>query len=143
MNARRTLTLLTLCTLPWLAPTAHAAEAEGIQVETILQSTTSWDGTAYPAYPTGQTELTVLKITIAPHTTLPWHTHPMPNAAYVQSGELTVEKAEGGETRKLVSGDVLPEMVNSSHRGYTGDQPVVLIVFYAGEKRMPLSKKVY
>ena len=85
MTLNKTLALLTLCTLPWLASTAHAADAEGVQVETILQSTTSWDGTAYPAYPTGQTELTVLKITIAPHTTLPWHTHPMPNAAYVLS----------------------------------------------------------
>ena len=143
MTLNKTLALLTLCAMPWLATTAHAVEGEGIQIETILQSTTSWDGTTYPAYPTGQAELMVLKITIAPHTTLPWHTHPMPNAAYVQSGELTVEKADGGQTRKLVSGDVLPEMVNSSHRGYTGDQPVVLIDFYAGEKRMPLSKKVF
>lgn len=140
MPVNKSLSLLALCALPWLACSAHAADASGVQVEPLLQSTTSWDGTVYPAYPKGQPELTVLKITIAPHTALPWHTHPMPNAAYVLSGELTVEKADGGLTRKLVSGDVLPEMVNASHRGYTGDQPVVLIVFYAGEKRMPLSQ---
>jgi hypothetical protein len=41
MTLNKTLALLTLCALPWLASTAHAAEAEGIQVETILQTTTS------------------------------------------------------------------------------------------------------
>ena len=105
-----------------------------------MQSTTSWDSVPYAAYPTGQTELTVLRITNAPHTTLPWHTHPMPNAAYVLSGELTVEKADSGLKRQLVAGDVLPETVNSTHRGYTGEQPVVLLVFYAGAQRVPLSR---
>ena len=100
----------------------------------------SWDGTAYQAYPAGPPELTVLKISIAPNTALPWHTHPMPNAAYVVSGELLVEKQEGGATKRLVAGDVLPEMVHARHRGVTGASGVVLIVFYAGTKGMPLSE---
>jgi quercetin dioxygenase-like cupin family protein len=140
MILKKTLTVLALCVGAFATTSARAADAAGVNVELLMQSTTSWDGVPYAAYPAGQTELTMLKITIAPHTTLPWHTHPMPNAAYVLSGELTVEKAEGGLKRQLVAGDVLPETVNSTHRGYTGDRPVVLLVFYAGAQRVPLSR---
>ena len=140
MTLKKNLALLALCVSAFATTSACAAEASGVKVDVLMQSTTSWDSVPYPAYPTGQTELTMLKITIAPHTTLPWHTHPMPNAAYVLSGELTVEKAEGGLKRQLVAGDVLPETVNSTHRGHTGDQPVVLLVFYAGAQRVPLSR---
>lgn len=140
MNLQRTLAALALCFCAFATASARAAEASGIKVDVLMQSTSSWDGVPYAPYPAGQTELTMLKITIAPHTTLPWHTHPMPNAAYVLSGELTVEKAEGGLKRQLVAGDVLPETVNSTHRGYTGEQPVVLLVFYAGAQRVPLSR---
>jgi len=121
--------------------TVNAREPQpSVQAETLLRTGSSWDGVAYTAYPAGQPELTVLKITIAPHTSLPWHTHPMPNAAYVLSGEITVEKKENGQKKVLSVGQVLPEMVNELHRGTTGDQPVELIVFYAGTKDMPLSQ---
>ena len=110
-----------------------------VQIETLMQSSSSWDGQPYKTYPAGPPELTMLKITIPANTGLPWHTHPMPNAAYVLSGALTVQKKETGETKLLIAGQVLPEMVDELHRGYTGDTPVVLIVFYAGTKGMPLS----
>jgi quercetin dioxygenase-like cupin family protein len=119
---------------------ALAKEPASVQMETLLRSGTSWDGTPYTTYPQGAPELTVLKITIPPHSSLPWHTHPMPNAAYVLSGQITVEKKENGEKKLLTVGQVLPEMVDALHRGTTGDEPVVLIVFYAGIKDMPLSK---
>jgi quercetin dioxygenase-like cupin family protein len=122
------------------AGAAQAKEPAKVQMETLLRSGTSWDGTPYTAYPQGAPELTVLKITIPPHSSLPWHTHPMPNAAYVLSGQITVEKKENGEKKVLTVGQVLPEMVDALHRGTTGDLPVVLIVFYAGIKEMPLSK---
>lgn len=111
-----------------------------VQTETLMRSSQSWDGQPYKSYPDGPPELTILKISIPPNTELPWHTHPMPNAAYVLSGELTVQKKETGETRLLTAGQVLPEMVDELHRGYTGDMPVVLIVFSAGTKGMPLSR---
>jgi quercetin dioxygenase-like cupin family protein len=117
-----------------------AKEPVSVQMDTLLRSDTSWDGTPYTTYPQGAPELTVLKITIPPHSSLPWHTHPMPNAAYVLSGQITVEKKENGEKKLLTVGQVLPEMVDALHRGTTGDEPVVLIVFYAGIKDMPLSK---
>jgi len=116
-----------------------APAASGIQVETLLKADSSWDGVAYAAYPEGRPELTVVRLTIPPHTTLPWHTHPMPNAAYVVSGQIVVEKQADGRKRTLGAGQVLAEMVDTPHRGITGDEPVVLMVFYAGAPDMPLS----
>jgi quercetin dioxygenase-like cupin family protein len=111
-----------------------------IQSETLLQSSSSWDGEPYIAYPAGQPELSVLKITIPPHTQLKWHTHPMPNAAYILSGELTVERKADDKTHHFTAGQVVAETVDALHRGVTGDAPVTLIVFYAGIEGMPLSK---
>jgi quercetin dioxygenase-like cupin family protein len=107
----------------------------------LLQADHSWDGTRYRKYPGGQPQLTLLKIDIPPHTTLPWHIHPMPNAAYVVSGTLHVESMDGRHRKTLHAGDVLPEMVGIAHRGRTDDSAVELLVFYAGAKGMPLSIK--
>lgn len=131
-------TLLATLALPYIAQ-AKTPPNNGVTVEKLLEADKSWDGTQYPAYPTGTTQLTILKITVAPNTTLAWHEHPMPNAAYMLSGELTVEKKSDGKTRHLKAGDALPEMVDIIHRGYTGDKEAQLIVFYAGNTEQPLS----
>jgi quercetin dioxygenase-like cupin family protein len=117
-----------------------ADKSSPIQVETLLQTTTAWDGSEYKAYPEGKPQLTVVKIKIAPHTTMPWHMHPMPNVGYVLSGEITVEKMDGSARRHFVAGQAIPETVDTAHRGVTGDSPVELIVFYPGVPDMPLSK---
>ena len=111
-----------------------------IEREILLQSSTSWDGTPYSAYPEGTPELTLLRLKIPANTQLPWHSHPMPNAAYIVSGELTVETREGGLKRTLKQGQTLAEMVGTVHRGATGDAPVELLVFYAGKHGLPLSQ---
>jgi quercetin dioxygenase-like cupin family protein len=112
----------------------------GINVEKLLETEKSWDGILYKEYPMGTPQLSVLKITVAPNTSLAWHEHPTPNAAYVLNGVLTVEKKATGEKCLLKAGEVLPEMVDSAHRGYTGQEGVTLVVFYAGQKGLPLSK---
>jgi len=69
-----------------------SAAAEGaslqspITIERLAQSTSSWDGAPYEAYPSGQSQITVLQFTIAPHTVMTWHSHPMPSAGYVLAG---------------------------------------------------------
>jgi quercetin dioxygenase-like cupin family protein len=123
----------------WAYVVAAAGQQPDVKSETLLQSSSAWDGAPYEAYPKGAPELSVLRITIPPHSTMKWHTHPMPNAAYIVSGELTVEEASG-KHRHFVAGQVLPETVNTVHRGVTGDEAAVLIVFYAGVKGMPLSE---
>jgi len=112
-----------------------------IKSETLLHSSSAWNGVSYEAYSKGAVELSVLRITIPPHSKLKWHTHPMPNAAYIISGEITLEQQGVNMKRHFVAGQVVPEMVNTLHRGITGDQAVVLIVFYAGVQGMPLANK--
>jgi quercetin dioxygenase-like cupin family protein len=138
---RIAIALFLVCfTIPAFAEQANNPESA---VSTVLIKTErSWDGTLYKDYPAGQPQLTLLKIIIPAHTTLPWHTHPMPNAAYVLCGNLHVESTDGHHKTTLHAGDVLPEMVGSAHRGYTDNSPVELIVFYAGVKGMLTATKV-
>ena len=119
----------------WLAvalTTVQSSRAADAISETLLKTTKSWDGTPYKAYPSGQPEITVLRIYVPPHSTLAWHYHPVINAAYVLSGELTVQRRDNDQRQAIHAGQVLPEMVDNAHRGYTGDQSATLIVFYAG-----------
>jgi hypothetical protein len=109
-------------------PIAESAPLSAIGIETLVQSNSAWDATPYARYPNGQPLLSVLRITIPPHTTLEWHSHPMPNAGYVLSGELTLEERDG-VTKHFVAGQAM-----------TGEVPAILIVFYAGAPGLPLSQ---
>ena len=102
------------------------------QREVLLQTTQSWNGKPYTHYPTGQPQLTTLKVTIAAHTSLPWHTHPIPNAVYVLSGTLTLHDRASGKTLVVHQGQAVAESVDDVHRGEAGDEPAVLLITYAG-----------
>ena len=115
------------------------AETSGVISETLLRTSSAWNNVPYQAYAEGVPELVVRKITIPAHGVLRWHQHPMPTAAYVLSGEITVEEPDG-KTQRFTAGQVIPEPVNTVHRGVVGDEEAVFIVFYAGVKEMPLSK---
>jgi quercetin dioxygenase-like cupin family protein len=128
--------VLLTSSLPRLAAAENGSPP--IQVETLIQSTSSWDGTPYKVYPAGQPQITVLKITIPPHTMMKWHSHPMPNAGYILSGELTIEKKDGTK-KHFVAGQAAAETVDSIHRGITGAEPLVIIVFYPGTPGMPVT----
>lgn len=108
-----------------------------VEREVLLQSSSSWDGTPYTAYPDGRPELSVLKIIIPANSALGWHSHPIPNAAYIAKGELTIE-IQDGKSKTFTQGEVLPEVVDIIHRGKTGDQPTELVIFYAGSPGIPL-----
>ena len=127
-----------------LLPEASAGENRqpAVQSETLLRTGSSWDGEPYKSYPSGQPELSILKITLAPHTELEWHSHPIPNAAYIVSGELTLERKKDGKKQRFVAGQALSETVDTVHRGVAGDEPVVLIVFYAGNSGTPLTQQL-
>jgi quercetin dioxygenase-like cupin family protein len=109
------------------------------QRETLLQTTQSWNGKRYTHYPTGQPQLTTLKVTIAPHTSLPWHSHPFPNAVYVLSGALTLHDRASGKTVVVHQGQSVGESVDDVHRGEAGDDPAVLLITYAGTPGVPTS----
>jgi quercetin dioxygenase-like cupin family protein len=135
------LTLRTLASLAFVSFSfaAEHTSPKSIKIETLANTTSAWDGAPYKSYPAGQPQLSVLKITIAPHTTMKWHSHSMPNAGYILSGELTIEK-EDGTKKHFVAGQAVAETTGETHRGITGEKPVVLIVFYAGTPGLPLSR---
>jgi quercetin dioxygenase-like cupin family protein len=107
--------------------------------EILLQATQSWNGKPYTHYPTGQPQLTTIKLTIAPHTALPWHTHPFPNVVYVISGTLTLHDKASGKTLVVHQGQAVGESVDDVHRGESGDEPTVLLITYAGTPGVPTS----
>jgi quercetin dioxygenase-like cupin family protein len=81
------------------------------QREILLETTQSWNGKPYTHYPTGQPQLTTIQMTIAPHTALPWHTHPFPNSVYVLSGTLTLRDKATGKTQVVHQGQAVGESV--------------------------------
>ena len=130
---------ITLC-----CPTAQADGphyANQVVVEKVVQSAKSWNGNQLPAYPKGQPEVTLLKITIPPKTRLPVHKHTVINTGLLLSGELTVVSKKG-ETLKLKAGDPIVELVEDWHYGINEtDKEAVIVVFYAGIKGQPITIK--
>ena len=125
--------------LPGCASAQGVPLQSQIRIERLVQSSSAWDATPYRRYPDGQPLISVLRITVAPHTALEWHSHPMPNAAYVLSGEVTLERRDGIREH-FVAGQALTETVDRIHRGVTGETSVVLVVFYAGTPGLALSQ---
>ena len=123
----------------WLIPALLEAREPQTEVQQILQTTHSWEGTNYQSYPTGQPQLTVLRIKVPPNTALHWHHHPVISVGYVLSGELTLEKKDTGERTTVHAGQALGETVQTTHRGFTTNEPVELIVFYAGQVGIPIT----
>jgi quercetin dioxygenase-like cupin family protein len=140
---RNLLPLMVLSSLLWLTAAAGEAYARDphVRADQLLQTTRSWDGREYTRYVTGQPEITILRISIPPNTALDWHEHPMISAGYVVSGQITLEIRDTRQRKTLHAGQALAESVDTIHRGYTTDQPVELIVFYAGAAGLPLSIK--
>ena len=141
--SRHRIAALALITAATSLSSAYAQSAAttvaSAQREVLLQADHSWNGVPYTQYPKDRPQLTMLKLTIAPHSALPWHTHPFPNAGYVLSGTLTVHDKVSGKTKVFHQGDAFAETVNDVHRGETGDEPVVLLVTYAGTPGVPTS----
>ena len=131
--------LLSATILLLVAGPAQAAMEQVVQSSILVKSTTAWNGRAYERFGEGRPELTVAKVTIPPHTRLPWHSHPMPSVGYILSGHITVEDRETGRKKLFKAGEAIPEQVGAAHRGLTDDEPVVIIVTYAGTSGQPLS----
>ncbi len=118
------------------------AEYSGeIQVETLARAEQSWDGQLLTAYPTTQPEITVLRIQVPPGSQLPRHKHPLINAGFLVSGELTVIK-DTGEILHLKAGDAIIEVVDTWHYGKNeGTIPADIVVMYVGTPGAELSEK--
>ena len=79
-------------------------------------------------------KMKVLRINIPSGVTLPWHYHPVINAAVVLEGRLELYLKDG-TTKSFGPGEALVEVVNTVHAGQAvGPDDVDLVVFYAGSK---------
>ncbi len=109
-------------------------KADEIVAEQLIRSSSSWNGDTLPTYPKGQPEVSILKFTIPAGAALPNHTHSAINAGILLSGTLTVVSEDGDELH-MTAGDTLIELVGKVHHGQNdGDEPAVIVVFYAGIK---------
>lgn len=100
--------------------------------EKLIESYLSWNGDSLPAYPEGKPKISIVKVTIPPHSELPKHYHPVINAGILLKGELTVVD-EKGNTLHMKAGDPIIEVVDLIHYGKNeGDFPAEIVVFYAG-----------
>jgi quercetin dioxygenase-like cupin family protein len=123
--------------MPFLVHADPHKASPGLVVETLVKSTNAWNGDTLPAYLEGQPEVTILRFTVPPKTSLPWHEHPVINAGVLISGSLVVVSDEG-EEKNLSAGEPLIELVNKWHRGENrSDEPAVILVFYAGIEGLP------
>lgn len=111
---------------------AQAIESSStVKVTPLLKTTSSWDGRAL-VYPTGQAEVTGIMVEIAPGGETGWHLHPVPSFGWMLQGSLDVSLKDG-QIKHLHAGDALAEVVDTLHNGRNvGDEPVKIIVFYAG-----------
>jgi mannose-6-phosphate isomerase-like protein (cupin superfamily) len=73
---------------------------------------------------------------------LVWHTHPVPNVAYIVSGHLTVEDQATGKSAIYRAGEAFAEPVGQVHRGRTGNEAAVVLVTYAGIPGIALSQPI-
>ena len=129
----------TLVALPGFSHGTAEEQHLGVVVKQVESTTKQWDGAPLPDFPKGQAKVQILKITIPAGVTLPWHHHPVINAAYVLKGQLKVELLEG-PSRVIRAGESLVEVVNTVHRGQAlPDSDVEVVVFYAGTPGTPIT----
>jgi quercetin dioxygenase-like cupin family protein len=122
------------------ATVQRTQEANGasIVVKELVKTTKSWDGQSLLAYPQGQPEITIRRISIPAGARLDIHSHSVINAGVLITGQLTVVTVDG-KTLHLKAGEPIVEVVNTPHYGLNeGRVPAEIIVFYAGTVDTPL-----
>ncbi|WP_026968536.1 cupin domain-containing protein [Algoriphagus terrigena] len=140
MTLRTLLTFLTSSFLLFSCGKEKPASGNPVS-ELVAESYLSWNGDSLPAYPAGKPKITIVKVTIPPHSTLPNHYHPVINAGVLLSGELTVVDVKGN-VLEMKAGDPIIEVVNTIHHGVNkGDVPAEILVFYAGADEMKIVVK--
>ena len=105
------------------------------QAETLLQSTTSWDGGDI-YYPQGNAEITSFILKLEPGKEVPYHCHPVPTMGYVLKGSVEVETNKGEKT-VIHQGESAIEVMKTVHRGTAVNGPAEILVFYAGAEGIP------
>jgi len=123
--------LLILSTSVW------AQDYKNVEVNKVLVSSVTSNGTPLKYLQTAQPEVTVLVVRVPPGGSTGWHQHPVPVYAYMLEGTLNVE-IKGGQTSIFKKGDAILEVMNTPHNGYnSGSETASLVVFYTGAVGVP------
>jgi len=90
----------------------QAKEVKTSTVKELVKARHSRDGTPLPAYPAGNAEIAILRITIPPGVRLPLHRHPLINAGVMVRGQSTVVTRDG-KMLHMKAGDPIIEVVDT------------------------------
>ena len=137
---RTTLATTALAFGSLVAPVQADEQASAIASEVLLQASESWKGDKYQ-YPQGKPLITVKTVVFQPGAKSKPHSHDMPGAALIQSGELLCEVPATGLKKKFKAGDILATTFkNDLHTcENTGAAVAKALVFYAGAVGIPTS----
>ena len=117
----------------------NAQYNKSIKIEPVLKTDTTSLGQKiiYPQF--NDNQVTILKITMPPGKSTGWHKQLIPVFAYVLEGTITVE-FENKKSIVYLKNSTISESFNTYHNGVNrGNEDVVLLAFYMGEKGKPLS----
>jgi quercetin dioxygenase-like cupin family protein len=108
-----------------------------VKADRILVTSTAGNGQPHRYLRTDSPEVTALTVVIPPGAETGWHLHSVPVYAYVLSGTLVVELADG-TAMTFRQGEAIVEVQNLAHNGKNrGNDDVRLAAFYTGEKGRP------
>ncbi len=118
-----------------IVPALQAGDYVGqVKAEKILVTSTAGNGQPHLYLQTRHPEVTAMTVTIPPGAETGWHLHTVPVYAFVLSGRLVVELADG-KSLNFKQGDAIVEVQNLAHNGSNrGGETVSLAVFYTGEE---------
>ena len=119
---------------------ANAQYNKSVILEPVLKTDTTSIGQkiVYPQFVND--EVSIVKVTIPPGKSTGWHKHNFPVFGYVLQGNLTVE-IKDKETKNYPANSSFSEVINTLHNGKNdGNEDVILIAFFMGEKGKPLSE---
>ncbi len=111
------------------------ASADRVSAETLLKTSTSWDGGNFH-YPTGEAEITSAKLVLEEGQILKFHCHPVPTFGHVLNGSLEVETKDGKKVL-LNKGESVVEVMKTIHQGTALEDSTEILVFFAGAKSVP------
>ena len=119
--------------------TAKSQYNKGVVLESVLKTDTTSIGQkiVYPTF--ANDEVSIVKVTLPPGKSTGWHKHFFPVFFFFFKGTLTVE-VENKKTLQFPVNSSFSEVINTLHNGVNnGNEDVVLIAFFMGEKDKPLS----
>lgn len=120
-------------------PDGHAEYLPAVTATPLVRTATTAAGQpiVFPA----PVEMVALDVTIPAGAETGWHRHPHPGFAYVLSGDLVVDAADGSSHRYR-AGDAFTEVVGLAHNGRAvGTAAVRLIVWFSAAPGAPVTVK--